>query len=1339
MIVFGQNNIGFTQLNLEQGLSNGSVTGIVQDSIGFVWTATKNGLNRYDGKNFKVYNQENSNLKTNDISSLLLDSKGRMWVGTIGGGIYKYDIQKDIFKDFRNESEKTPGLQSDIIHTIYEDRQGAIWLGTENGLCKFKENQQSFITYNNYNISENTVFGTNTILSLFEKEDGSFWVGTNGGGLFTFNRKTETFKPFVSKQEGKTWMLPDYILAIAALEKDELLIGTYGDGLIKMNSKEGTASNFFKETPFEKVQIIRAIYTDDIGTLWVGTDGQGLIKVTKNHEQGTAMTQFLHNNRQKNSLSSNTIHTLFKDNMSNLWIGTARKGISIIENFPENIQRFQSDAYEDDAFPILSIYKNNNGLWMGLDGGGLNRYDFTSKKVTRYAKDADLMVGGHFIQCIKPDGDGDFWLGTFTNGLVLFNPLQGKLKQYKRTDQDPWSLPYDDVRDVVVLPSKNLWVATWGGGLSYFDRETERFKNYRYDKNNPNAISSDNVISLLKDVHDELWIATYGGGLNFYNTTTQSFEHFLMNADDPNSLVSNYIFAVIEDMDRNHLWLGTKKGLSKFDLNTRTFKNFSIGNSLNTNTIVSLEQDSQGTIWMGTKEGIFKFNPVEEDVEAVSKTNQEYHINSIFKDTSGILYFGGMEGWISIDPKKETAPKAHSKMILTDFKLFNQTVKVGTNKILEESIFLQKEVTLKHDQNVFTIDFTTLSYPFSNAIGYAIKMEGFDKEWRAIGKQGSATFTNLAAGDYTFMVKSQNRDGKWQERTAALKVEILPPFWKTWWAYTIYAVLLLLLLWGINHYTLQWAEIKNNLRNEKILREQKEKIHQLKQHFFTNISHEIRTPLTLIMGTLNSLLKKSVNAVEQKQLAILKSSANRLLNLVNELLNIRKLETGNVRLQVSENDLSIFIHEIFLAFSQQAIASNIQYNYKRPETPILAWFDKAQLEKAIYNLFTNAFKFTKSNDTITVAVQQINDYIEISVKDSGLGIPENKLPHIFERFYQDEEATASYNGFGIGLSITKDIVELHSGTIQVKSELGYGSLFTISLPMGRDHFEDSQIISSTEGEDHINYYMKIRPDQELQDELFKETSILVIEDNHHLREHLKSILSSDFKVLDAENGKIGLNMAIEQFPDLIISDVMMPEMDGIALCYALKTNIMTSHIPVILLTARAMVENIMEGYETGADDYLVKPFNEDVLKIRIKNLLANRKQLRERYINEGLLHPKEVTLTSPDQEFLTKLNGILEKKLEEPEFSVDELASDMAMSHSGLYKKLKALTGMTLIKFTKDFRLNRAAQMLEQRKFSVVDVCFKVGYTDRKHFSKEFKKKFGQNPSSYGKDFNPND
>ena len=1313
----------FKKINQSSGLSNGRITSIVKEKDGFIWIGTKNGLNRYDGLDVKVYNKKNSNLTSNDISDLLIDSKKRLWITTLGGGLNYYNAMNDTFEVFKS----TENMLSSHVTTVIEDSKGQIWLGTEKGLCKLNTDTNTFISFTNeLNIGQSKK--SNNVTSIYEDKNGNLWIGTFGNGLFIFDIVEERFQQITPEQT----QISDFIYAISDLNPDKILIGTNGSGLLLVDITTLKFSNFFKENLAFKqdVNIVRSIKKDSKDNLWIGTDGNGVFEIQYPNGKNPIVHNYLYNSQLESSLSGNAIYDIMDDGDYNIWIGTAWNGISIVDKKNTNEILF-SDIVGVNPSPVLSIYKNNKKLYFGLDGNGLTVYDVEFDKVKYYnEKQKPSTIKGKYIQKIIETKDGNIWLGTFANGLIKFNEQRDKFTHYRHEFKNDESISYDDVRDIIEDEHNNLWIATWGGGLNYLDTKTENFISYRESEDKTNTVNNDNIIDLVKD-GENMWIATFGGGLNFFDIKKKVFTFYTYNESNTNSLSSNNIFSIFKD-SKDYLWIGTSgEGINRMNLKTNQIERFETEDDIRYQTITGIIEDDYQTIWFSTKQGILNYNYQTNTFNSFPDLSGEFHINSIFKDEQGLLYFGGINDVVKVNPKTVKINDIQPKVKITNFKLFNKEVKIGEHEILKKNIVYEDGITLKHNQDVLTFEFSALQFPFSNTCEYAIKMENFDEEWRYIGKDRTATYTNLSPGNYIFKVKSKVASSTWGNAYTSIDIHILKPFWLKWWAFLFYGLVLLLLFYLSNKYTLAWERMKSNLAFEKLTHEKDTELYNLKQQFFTNISHEIRTPVTLILSSINRLFDKG-ELLESKQIKsahTIRKNSNLLLQLVNELLDIRKFETNEISLKITEGEVVSFCKEIFLSFSEIASDRNIHYKFHSEKPKIDLWFDKNQLEKVIYNLLTNAFKFTKNEGDINLEIQNNADTVCIVVKDNGVGMSQSHISKIFNRFYQVENAESDEkSGFGLGLAITKEIIELHKGKIVVTSEKNKGSIFEVQLLKSKDHFSDLEIQETEILNNEDTRVIKHLKQKVKKDKAEKQT-ILIVEDNIDIQESLQTILNNEYHIVQAYNGEEGLKKAATDFPDLIISDVMMPIMDGIEFTKKLKSDALTSHIPIIILTARTSVKNRLEGFETGADAYINKPYNEALLKTRINNLLNSRKLLREKFRNENMLTPEELAISSTDQIFLEKLYKSIEANLETNNFKAEDISKSIGMSHSVMYKKIKALTGLSYVEFIREYRLAIARHLIEDLGYSVTDACFKVGYSDRKYFSKLFKQKFNMNPS----------
>ncbi|MDO5980805.1 hybrid sensor histidine kinase/response regulator transcription factor [Flavivirga spongiicola] len=1316
----------FNKINQSNGLSNGRVSSIIKETNGFVWIGTNNGLNRYDGHNIKVYNKQNSSLNANDISDLFLDSKSRIWIGTLGGGLNLYNALEDTFTAYKSSINSPESIASNEINTIFEDSKGNLWIGTKNGLSVFKENQNTFTSYAHQSNNSQTI-NHNDVRSIYEDINGNLWIGTYGGGLNKFAPEKGVFE-YIKPSNN---ISSDFIHSIGSLNNHKILIGTNGEGLLifDLNTLEFEKKELKAK---ERINIVRCVKKAKDGTIWIGTDGNGLFKL----ENSAQVHNYTYNSQLESSISSNAIYDLMEDGDANIWIGTAWNGVNILNE--NNDYTFLSSTLRGETpSPVLSIYKDEDQCFLGLDGKGLSILQDDKASIKRYSKDNKKSIGGDYIQFIKKGSDQTFWIGTFVNGLINFNPKTEAFTQYKHETGNTKSLSYNDVRYVIEDDTNNLWIATWGGGLNYLNTKTKEFNSFQKQEEDSLSLSSNNIISIQKE-GDSLWLATFGGGVNLFNTKTKQTKQFRYSENNPNSISSDYINTILKDSKEN-LWIGTSgEGLNLYNEKTGQINRFEKKENIRYQTITSIIEDNDGQIWFSTKQGIFNYNYDTNSFKSFSKLFGEYHINAAFKDEKGLLYFGGSKGLVRFNPKTILTKNINPKVKLTNFKLFNKEVPIGENEVLKKNITLAESLTLKHNLDVITFEFAAMAFPFSANCDYAIKLENFDKDWRTIGKDKTVTYTNLAPGDYIFKVKSKTSGSDWGEEATSIKVDILKPFWLEWWAFLIYGLFILFAFYLFRKYIIAWEKMKSNLELERLTHEKDIELYNLKQQFFTNISHEIRTPVTLILGSINRLLQ--INTFkEEKQLNpvnTLTKNAKHLLNLVNELLDFRKLEHNKIQLKVTKEDWVQFCEETYLSFSEIAKQKHIDFSFNSSNLQTPLWFDKNQMDKVLYNLLSNAFKFTGKGGAINLTLSETEKNATLILKDEGIGISKKQLSKIFNRFYQTETINSfKATGFGLGLSISKEIIALHHGDIQVESKKGLGTTFTIVLKKGKNHFKESELGGHESDAERIENYLvdKQKETKNLPSntDIVKEQTLLIVEDNKDIRAYIIELLSDEYNILEANNGKEGLEIARTHLPDLMISDIMMPVMNGIELTQELKTNILTSHIPIVLLTARASLINQMEGFNTGADEYVTKPFNELLLRTRIKNLIKNRTLLHKRFLSEDIMPISELAKNKTDQEFLQKLGQLIEKHIDSDALKADFVSQELGMSHSVIYKKLKSLTNLSLIEYVRDYKLKTAKQLLIQKGYTVADACYYVGYSDRKYFSKLFKQRFGKTPSSF--------
>jgi signal transduction histidine kinase/DNA-binding response OmpR family regulator len=868
-------------------------------------------------------------------------------------------------------------------------------------------------------------------------------------------------------------------------------------------------------------------------------------------------------------------------------------------------------------------------------------------------------------------------------------------------------------------------------------------------------LSSEGVTSLFIDAHNNLWIGTMSG-LNVKAPNATTFKRFMNDPQDASSISDNYILCTFQD-SHGRIWIGTRgHGLNLISKNWETFMHIGTAEGLAGNSIYGIQEDKKGYLWISTENGLTKLNPADFSVQNYNRSDglvcKEFNANSYCQDTFGNLYFGGYNGVVVFNPETISKNVTVPNLSFVNLRLFNDDVAVNQNGgILKQDLNYTNDLTFEYDQNVFAVEFAVLNYINSSKNKFAYKLIGFEDQWN-ISDKPVAMYMNLSPGTYTLQVKGSNNDGLWNETPISLKLNILPPLWKTWWAYSIYISIFLGLLYAWARISRRRMKLEHDLELEHLESKKQEELHQAKLSFFANIVHEIRTPLTLMTSPVDKLLAHYPgDAFLKKELSLVKSNTSRLQRLLHQLLDFHKQETGNVQIRVQEENVIEFINEIQLSFREYAQARKVSLEFYAQQPVIKLWFDREEMSKVFCNLLLNAFKFTPGGGKISIGVWKENRTneagnfdVRIAIEDTGLGISETHLKKIFHRFYQAENSGINEAGVGIGLALTKGIVDLHHGSITVESveatpdQNGF-TKFIIVLPSGRAHFADEQI-SRARYEDDQHHYAEISHDTSLQEidiernQQHDKPLALVVEDHDEIRSYLRDTFLSHYQVLEARNGLEGLTIALEQLPDIIISDVMMPKMNGLELVNKLKADARTSHIPVILLTARGALNYQVEGFETGADDYLTKPFNIQLLLVKMRSHLQVREKLKEKYSRMVTLQPQQEQVQDPDEKFLQRLMAILEENITDAEFNVSRLVREIGMSRPVLFRKTKMLTGLSVIDLIRDLRLKKAAMLLKQRKLSISEVAFTVGFSDPKYFSKSFRSHFGKSPSQFLED-----
>jgi len=994
------------------------------------------------------------------------------------------------------------------------------------------------------------------------------------------------------------------------------------------------------------------------------------------------------------------------------------------------------------------------------------------------------------------DANKNIWIGTEGGGVNFYNRKTGKFTSYIHQNSKKNSLSEDNVHDLIFYEKDKLLVATYGGGLNVVDItdiNNPKFKCYKNNPNNPYSLKSDYLQSLFQDSKGRIWVGTSIDGIQQFNPEKGTFTYFTHNKDPMNRIMTisentdskilvgtnnglgiidglnhmiDYTFFDIlnKEIDSNILyihqdtnedyWIATEgEGLFYINKSRTELKRYNKKDGLPNDVVYGVVANGKNELWLSTHNGISKFNKVTENFENFSVhdglQSNEFNYNAANSLTSGELIFGGVNGFNIFRPDKIKKSNISYPIIITDIKIAEKSIKEKDDKSLCNILKTKQEITFTSDQTIFSFDFVAFDYSQPQRIKYSYFLEGFNEDWIDLENKGSVRFVNLPAGNYKLKLRA-NSGGASQDiaKLTEIKVNVLPPAWKSVWAYLGYFIILGMIGYAV-YYNIKLRNIdRKALEEERINREKDEELHEMKLKFFTNVSHELRTPLTLIIGPLEKLKSEKIklNKVIRSEIDLIHNNAKKLLRHVNNLMDFRKDEMGKLRLKAAKGEFISFAKETFLSFKQLAESKNIDYSFSSDISSQNLYFDREKVEIIIYNLLSNAFKFTPEGGSVKVNIfnpesieEDTKKIIGISFKDNGKGISSNSIDQIFERYYQIDSSKPEPKGSGIGLAITKRFIELHQGNISVDSKEGEGTCFTLTLPLGKSHLQESEIYTAKGREDELFVYDN--EGEELQGETKKETTpriinkdlpnLLVVEDNDELRKFIVSCFKDEFNIYEASDGGAGYEKAIQLIPDIIISDVMMPEMDGITLCTNLKKYVNTSHIPIILLTARTSLVFKKNGLETGADDYITKPFKPDILQLKVQNLLDSRKKLQEFFVRNHKINPTEVVVTSKDDEFLQRAVDCVESNLSNSEFNVSVFIQEIGMSRSVLFKKIKGLTGLSTTEFIRTIRIKRAAQFLSQDFGSISEVAYKVGFNDLKYFRTCFRKQFNSSPTEF--------
>jgi len=1353
----------FSRLGTEQGLSHNYVVSILKDSLGFVWFGTSSGLNRYDGYHFRTFKhdaRDTNTLASNAVVRLYEGPEGKLWVETRGGTAV-FDPRTETFSRRPADLLRAYGLPAAPVSQIVKGRGGRYWFLTPGGIYGYAGPGKP-APHLAPAAGDTTALAGSPVASLAEDRSGALWVMHRDGLL---EKVDPARRRVVYRNDALRRQYPGQPLHYQLTLDDDGDAWIFAEenprGVFYLSPARGRFVHLHKDAPRGRLNtnIVRGVVQDNRGTVWIATDHGGVNLLDK---KDFSVTYLLHDPADPKSLGQNSVNTIYKDDAGIVWLGTFRAGVSY---YHESLAKFPLYEHRDGdpaSLPFNDINRfaedARGNLWIGTNGGGLLHLDRATGRYRQFRHDPrnPNSLANDIIVSLFVDRDENLWIGTYFGGLDRFDGQT--FTHYRHNPRDPNSLADDRVWEIFEDSRRNLWIGTLAGGLDRLDRQTGIFHHLR--ANEPNSIHTNYVAALTEDRAGNLWVGT-GYGLEVRDPRTGRFTHYLAGPE-PGRLSNNNVFSVHED-SRGLLWVGTQEGLNLFDRSTNTFRVFRREEGLPDNSVLTILEDDRRHLWLSTPRGLshlqigqgagkdpYAFRFVNYDASD-GLQGDEFSENAALRTRRGELAFGGSNGFNLFHPDSLGGDRGAGRVVLTGFQLFNRDVAVGETvngrTLLAQALGRTGEVVLKPGENVFSIEFAALNFLQPEKVRYSYNLEGFTDEWLAADEQAlRAPFTNLNPGTYTFRVRA-DAGGSEKGNEARLRIVVLPPFWKTKTALFLYIAALLGALLLARRITLARARMNFRLEQE---RQEARRMHELdlfKIKFFTNVSHEFRTPLTLIITPLEKLTRTVKDPDLQGQLLLIHRNARRLLNLVNQLLDFRKMEEQDIRLQPVEGDIVQFVKDLTGSFSDISEKKRVQLTFEAATAGLHAFFDPDKLEKILFNLLSNAFKFTPEGGTVSVQVDVTGPqaaggpdtgWVWIRVRDTGIGIPADKHEKVFERFFQHEVPGHLVNqGSGIGLSITREFVKLHGGTITVESTPGAGSVFTVGLPIRT--LEGFLPVPASGPEPALTLAEATADDERSAastepaavDGRGRKPSLLLVEDNEDFRFYLKDNLKAHYRIVEAANGKEGWQQATALVPDLIVSDIMMPEMDGLELCRRVRKDKRTSHIPVILLTARAADEQKREGFGIGANDYVTKPFDFEILQARIRNLIAQQEAFRKAF-NKGLpVAPGDIQITSLDEKLIAKAIAEVEKNMGNADFSVEDMSHELGMSRVHLYKKLLSLTGKSPLEFIRTVRLKRAAQLLEKSQLTVSEVAYQVGFNNPKYFTKYFKEEFKVLPSQY--------
>ena len=1316
-------------LSIREGLSNNHVVSIAQDKRGSLWFATEEGLNKFDGIRFLTYYKEETTGKQsitgNELNCLLDDPVDSiLWIGTQRAGINAYNYANDSFITYRHNENNPKSLVTDDITKIIAASDGNLWICTYwKGVDYFDKQTGQFTHYNTETVPG---FASNHIWSAIDGGNGLLYIGHVDRGFSILSIKDKTVKNFTHEPQNPNSLPGNEVTCVYKDKSGNIWIGT-DRGVVLFNPEAESFIPFDDKTNCISHRVYDIHQLDD-NRLWIAMEFGGIAVVDLSQQLFRSSDQIhalsIREGDDEYGLSNSSIRCLLQDSFGNVWAGSWGGGINFIKREPSLFS-----TYKYSPFPSTNNSLNSKiasgvcmdkagNLWIGTDGGGINVFN-KGRRIAIYNAD-NKKFRSNTVQAALCDSKGGLWFGLFYGGIAYYNPKSQSFRQIFSEDKSR-----TDVRSFHEDKQGNIWVGT-SEGVYLIDCDSKTIKaHYNLENNLARCV--------LKDSEDQVWVGFFGGGLGLYDPQLQSIQLFNVLAKFP----SNTINALYED-SRKRLWVATGEGLVCFpSLTDRNYKVYQRESGLANTHIQAIGEDKAGNIWVSTNKGISCLVDSKDIFY-----NYDYHDNlpmgsfsrgSVAYGQDGNFYFGSINGLCYFNPEVVLQERKSPPAFITNIEITDPLNKPENG---QSTIALngQKNVQLKYTQNSFSIRFNIQNYALVNQVEYAYMLKGLENSWYTLTDPNNVTFRNLPPGKYQFQVKTRMRNQAWSDATTSLNIRIAPPLWLTWWAKSFYILLSLIILFSILYAYKKRLDAEALYQLEKQSHEHEQELNNERLRFYTNITHELRTPLTLILGPLEDLLSDAtLSPKHANKISIIHDSATRLLNLINRILEFRKTETQNRKLSVAKGDLGQLVQEVGLRYKELNPNNKVNYHIHIETEDTEIFYDADMITIILDNLMSNAAKYTSEGD-ITLSLRSVEEnqikYTEISVSDTGHGIDAEALPHIFDRYYQAKSKYQA-SGSGIGLALVKGLSELHEGILKVESTVDTGTTFTLRL-LTENTYPNAI---------HAQHDMEKKP-MDAEETTITDTPtenhpiVLVVEDNTDIREYIRSSFTELYEVITAKDGKEGWELAQARIPNIIVSDIMMPVMDGIELCKRIKEDMRTSHIPVILLTAKDSLQDKEEGYASGADSYLTKPFSAKLLHSRINNLLETRKKIAS-LLALADIQPKQESAVSSlnklDNEFLQKITQIIEENLEMEKMDIAFIADKMCMSHSTLYRKIKGLTDMSANEFIRKVKMRKGVELLMSGQYTISEIAYMIGFSSVAYFRQCFKDEYGMSPSDYVK------